>query len=107
MPWGEPIRGAREGWSSFARLLTEEALRPEGHDQDQDGEHDCGRPLGPELEPEIVAGVGDGLDDADDEAADDGALEVADTAHHRRREGDQPGREALVVTDGAVVEHED
>src|SRR6266540_2610083 len=109
-PRPTPTRaGAAAGWrrwsarwrrrcSSFPRLLAEQALRLEDHDQDEDREHHRGRPDLPEV------GIGDRLDDADDQPADDRALEVADAAHDRRGEGDQAGGEALVVLDRAVVE---
>src|SRR3954454_21482573 len=90
------LRGGRSGrasngaLSSLARLLAEQALRLEDHDQDQDREHHRGGPHLPEM------GVGDRLDHADNESAHDGALEVADAAHDRGREGDEARGEALV-----------
>src|SRR3982751_1352359 len=98
-------RSARAEWSSWwwpsaglPGLLAQQALRAEDHDQHQVREDDRGRPL------RIDAVVGDLLDAADDQAAQHGAAEVADAAHHRGGEGEQPALEALEPPDGRLVE---
>src|SRR4051794_24983070 len=83
----------------LARLLAEQALRAEDHDQHEVGEHDRRRPRAA-----AHPVVGDLLDAADDQAAQDRPPEVADPAHDRRRERDQAGLEALEVPDRRLVE---
>src|SRR3954449_13379092 len=97
-----PSRARRTAPSSgLPRLLAEQSLRLEDHDQDQVGEHDHGGPVAAD------PAVGELLDDPDDEPAEHGAAEVADPAHHRRGEGDQAGAEALEEPDLRLVERVD
>jgi len=94
--------GARRvGSSGLPRLLSQQPLRPEHHDQDEVGEDDRRRPLPAD------AVVGYLLDAADDQAAEYRAPEVPDAAHDRRRERDQAGAEALVVANAGLVQRVD
>src|SRR5262245_57781047 len=82
---------------SFRRPFAEQALRPEHEDQDQDREHDRLRPVAPGGMPGEALVVR--LNEADADRAENRARQVPDSAEHRRREGDEPELEALVVPD--------
>src|SRR3954466_13043473 len=97
-----PSRARRTAPSSgLPRLLAEQPLRLEDHDQDQVGEHDHGGPVAAD------PAVGELLDDPDDEAAEHRAAEVADAAHDGGGERDEAGAEALEEPHLRLVERVD
>src|SRR3954447_18167926 len=98
-------RSARAEWSSWwwpsaglPGLLAQQARRAEDHDQHQIREDDRRRPL------RVDAVVRDLLDDADDQRAQHGAAQIADAAHHRGGEGQEPALEPLEPPDRRLVE---